>query len=311
MLRFFLEYLTNKKVRYSYNPSNNTIRTDSIGSDNFNGLIISLDKLNYYDFKTNESGGLLDFLEKLFNCSKNFIINDLRLFIMDKETIVNYNYNYKNDIEHTKKEVLIYPINLLELYPVTISSMLLEDGINEITQAMFDIRYDEKSDRILIPIKFKKNLVGLIGRYNNLNCPKELCKYLPILTYPKSEVLFGYDILVELYKGKTVILVESEKSVMKSFQVGIYNTLAVGGSNISISQINLLKELNISNIFICFDSDKELKDLIKLKEKRFSNNEFKVKVVNNNTEKVYNKSCIFDMSWNKIQIMEYIKKYSI
>ena len=43
-------------------------------------------------------------------------------------------------------------------------------------------------------------------------------------------MLFGYDLCENgIKRTKTVILVESEKSVMKSIQIGLFNTLAVGG----------------------------------------------------------------------------------
>ncbi len=44
------EYLKNKNIRYTVNVDESSIRMDSIGSNNFNGLSLSLNSMVYYDF---------------------------------------------------------------------------------------------------------------------------------------------------------------------------------------------------------------------------------------------------------------------
>ena len=97
---------------------------------------------------------------------------------------------------------------------------------------------------------------------------------------------------------------------MKSIQYGLYNTLAVGGSNVSKSQIELLKELNIKKVFICFDSDKEKEKILIQIKKWFKDEKFDIYFVDNNTKYLNEKSCIFDMCWGKENILKYIKKFS-
>ena len=305
------EYLKNKNIRYTVNVDESSIRMDSIGSDNFNGLSLSLNSMIYYDFKSTEKGNVLDLLSIITNLNKHLIMFEFKCLIekLDYEIQKIDNDDY---IEYEKKELLEYPKRLLDLFPNIISDLFLKDNINETSQLLFNIKYDKETDRVLIPVMFKNRLVGMIGRYNNSEVPKKVPKYYPILVYPKSEVLFGYDICKDtILKTETVILVESEKSVMKSIQIGLFNTLAVGGSNISKSQIKLLEELKVKRVFISFDSDKEEDKLLTQINKWFGNSNIKIYFTNNNTKYISEKSCIFDMMWDKQKTLNYIKKYSI
>ena len=304
------EYLKVKGIRYTINVEETSLRMDSIDSDNLNGLCLSLNNMSFYDFKTLQKGNVLDLLSILTNLNKYMIMFEI------KSLVDNSNYELSkidsNEfIEYEKNELLEYPKGLLNLYPCIISELFLNDNINEATQLMFDIKYDKESDRILIPVIFKNNLVGMIGRYNNSEVPKNVPKYYPILTYPKSEVLFGYDLCEsDIRKTKTVILVESEKSVMKSIQIGLFNTLAVGGSNVSKSQIKLLNELGVERVFISFDSDKEKDILLTQIKKWFKDIDIDIYFTDNNTKYIMEKSCIFDMGWDKQKTLKYIKKFS-
>lgn len=305
------EYLKVKNIRYNVNIEETSLRMSSINSNNYNGLVLSLNTMTFYDFKNIEKGTVLDLLSILTNLDKNLIMFEFKMLSK------NMNYKFQKvennlDYEFEKKELLEYPRKLLDLFPCVISDLFLNDGINETTQVLFDIKYDKETDRILIPVIFKDKLVGIIGRYNNSEVPKKIPKYYPILSYPKSEVLFGYDLCKnKIIDTKTVILVESEKSVMKSIQKDMYNTLAIGGSNIINSQIELLKELDVKNIFISLDSDKNRDSLLTQINKWFKNEtDFNIYLVDNNTKYVNEKSCIFDMNWSKETTLKYIKKFN-
>ena len=51
------------------------------------------------------------------------------------------------------KDYKILPEKILELFPEVVSELFLNDNINEITQKEFEIRYDESTNRILIPVR--------------------------------------------------------------------------------------------------------------------------------------------------------------
>lgn len=304
------EYLKVKGIRYSVNIEETSLRMDSIGSDNYNGLVLSLNTMTYYDFKSTEKGTIIDLISIITGLNRHMIMFEFRCLIDN----LNYELSKIDNnefIEYEKKELLDYPVRLLDLFPNIISDLFLKDNINETSQLLFNIKYDKETDRILIPVMFKNKLVGMIGRYNNSEVPKKVPKYYPILVYPKSEVLFGYDICRDtILNTGTVILVESEKSVMKSTQIGLFNTLAVGGSNVSKSHIKLLEELKVKRVFISFDSDKEKEVLLTQIKEWFKNTEIDIYFTDNNTKYIMEKSCIFDMMWDKQKTLNYIKKYS-
>ena len=304
------EYLKVKGIRYTVNVEETSLRMDSIDSDNLNGLCLSLNNMSFYDFKTLQKGNVLDLLSILTGLNKYLVMFEIKSLV-DKSNYELSKIDNNEFIEYEKKELLDYPVRLLDLFPNIISDLFLKDNINETSQLLFNIKYDKETDRVLIPVMFKNKLVGMIGRYNNSEVPKKVPKYYPILVYPKSEVLFGYDICRDtILNTGTVILVESEKSVMKSIQIGLFNTLAVGGSNVSKSQIKLLEELKVKRVFISFDSDKEKEVLLTQIKEWFKNTEIDIYFTDNNTKYIMEKSCIFDMMWDKQKTLNYIKKYS-
>ena len=145
-----------------------------------------------------------------------------------------------------------------EYYPVLHTSWVTE-GISERTRKEFNIGYSFKKRRIVIPYKSlssKDKFIGVVGRttceeYETLN----IAKYLSMINFPKTQTLYGY---AENYKsiqeaGYAVVF-ESEKSVLKRHSRLDGTGLAVGGHNISDTQLKLLLGLNV-DIVICFDND--------------------------------------------------------
>ena len=57
--------------------------------------------------------------------------------------------------------------------------------------------------------------------------------------------------------------------------------------------------------------DKEEDKLLTQINKWFGNSNIKIYFTNNNTKYISEKSCIFDMMWDKQKTLNYIKKYSI
>jgi len=103
-----------------------------------------------------------------------------------------------------------------------------------------------------------KNIYGenisIIGRclddYKNLNIPK-----YKNTVYKKSNNLFGlYESLEEIKKLDYVIITEGQFDVIKAFDKGIKNIVAVGSSHISQNQFLLLKRFT-NNIYLCLDND--------------------------------------------------------
>ena len=52
-----------------------------------------------------------------------------------------------------------------------------------------------------------------------------------------------------------VIIVEAEKSVLKLWDVGIKNVVAIGGHDISKTQVEKITMLGITEVILCYDQD--------------------------------------------------------
>lgn len=141
----------------------------------------------------------------------------------------------------------------------------IEDNISVETMKIFDIKYDILNNRIIIPHRdMSGRLIGI--RCRNLN-EREIeagRKYIPInvdgtlYNYPTQLNLYGLHITKEaIKKHKTVIIVESEKSVQQlySYLKDDCTAVAISGSVIHQRQIKLLQELGVETIVIAVDKD--------------------------------------------------------
>lgn len=139
----------------------------------------------------------------------------------------------------------------------------IDEGITPEALRAFDIRYDVSNLVIIIPHKDKDgNIVGVRGRfmseYSNV-------KYMPItwngvtLAHPLRGNLYGlYENRKVIEKSKTVILFESEKSVLKfSSFFGHENNFSVAtcGNKVTNEQIQLLQDMGVKQVILAFDKD--------------------------------------------------------
>lgn len=239
-----------------------TLRFDVQHSSN--AYVLSLDdSLRYYNFRNNEKGNILDLLSKLADVDRTKYITELYLNLRLENKLINecgeieeWEENYVYQIPE------IYNKDRLEQYPKVISEMFLNDGIGIETQLFFNIRYDKRTRRVVIPVFYNKELIGAIGRRNAIHLQEKENKYMPILRYSKSLVFFGYDVYYDLIqKTKTVMLVESEKSVMKMWQMeSKIPILALGSNALSRNHIEILKLLQVDTVIFALDKSLDYVD---------------------------------------------------
>lgn len=156
--------------------------------------------------------------------------------------------------ESTLKDYLPYPIE-----------SWIEEGISAKTQMEYGIGFDLTSKRITIPIRNKfGQLVGVKGRlllesdvtdYNQ--------KYMYLRKCNQSSELFNFYIANSaIRKKKEVIIVEGEKSCMKFYEHGIFNVVAIGSSDISTAQKQMLYSTGIdTKLVLAYDNDKTVDEL--------------------------------------------------
>ncbi|MGL5962671.1 MAG: hypothetical protein ACRCZ0_12085 [Cetobacterium sp.] len=239
-------------LQISNGVSDDKIRFDSF-EHNSPAYSMDLNKLYYYNFRENKKGSFIDLISEFSNKPKVEVLNELYLILLSTEgfsTVEDIqDFEYK---EYTLEFPTAYDGGSLESYPKSISRMFLRDNIWLSTQLHWGIRYDYRFKRIIIPVYQDGDLVGAIGRLNKCILEPFEQKYMPIdsLVYSKSKVLFGMDEYeTKIRDTKMVVLVESEKSVMKAWQYRLpYPVLAVGSSNISRHQIERLNLMGVTKI---------------------------------------------------------------
>lgn len=147
--------------------------------------------------------------------------------------------------------------------------LFFRDNIKYDTQMLFEVGIDKASERISIPIRNPQGqLVGVKGRYFGA-VPNGINKYIALHNYQKSLVLYGLHLtLDEIIKQNKVYVFESEKSVMQSWEYGIKNCVAIGGHNLSETQIMDLEGLGV-DIILCFDKDIDMVEICNITRKTF------------------------------------------
>ena len=139
----------------------------------------------------------------------------------------------------------------------------IKDGISALTQQHFRIGYDPYSMRITIPwFDEIGRCIGFQGRLDRSEVEDWECKYLPVIPFFKGNTLYGlYQAYNDIQNKGEVIIVESEKSVLKAYQMGITNVVAIGCHSLSPRQIKIIKSLAV-DVCIAYDSDVPLEEMI-------------------------------------------------
>jgi DNA primase len=125
-----------------------------------------------------------------------------------------------------------------------------ERGITVGTMEALRLGYDPTTRRIVFPVFFGHQLVGWQKRAIPGESVSPEPKYKNSPGFPKSQVLYNYDLAKDYPR---VCVVESAMSVAKALSVGVPNVVATFGSKVSNEQIRLLRDFEI--VYIWFDRD--------------------------------------------------------
>ena len=278
---------------------------EGTNSGNANSLNIENLKFNSYsknikgdcltlvaERRNTELGGAIKWLADFLGLDweykeKKPIVLPFQGFFMNFEKTQEENYNYET---YDERVVRRYEDCGLSLY-------WIRDGISATTQEHFRIGYDTYSNRIAIPwFDEIGRCIGVQGRLDREEEEWE-CKYLPLINFYKSNTLYGLNLAYKDIQNKNqIIICESEKSVMKAYQMGYTNVVCVGCHSLSLRQIKLIKSLAV-NVVLAYDSDIPLEESIKqAKELIIFNPFFSNEVYVLDMDGLQEKSCIFDLS---------------
>jgi DNA primase len=174
----------------------------------------------------------------------------------------------ESGINNKSKEEIINPLpnSILDQFKISPVKKWYNEGISCKSQFLYKIGLYYTTERIVIPIYDELYvLVGVKGRILNDKNLKDDDKYTYLYNCPKSKILYGLNKNYNNIKeSNEVIVVESEKSVLKLNTLGYKNAVATGSKHISKVQIEKLLRLLVP-ITIAFDQDvniQELKDII-------------------------------------------------
>lgn len=164
----------------------------------------------------------------------------------------------------------IKPISekILTYYRPWVNGFLKNDNISYETQREFEIGYDPCTNRITFPIRDELgNLVGVQGRLFKANLCETDTKYLFIEPVNKSKILYGlYKTFPFIDKLQKVFVTESAKGVMQLWDLGIKNSVAVFGKNISQAQADKISRL-CADVCFLFDKDVPVEEIKKISQK--------------------------------------------
>lgn len=230
---------------------------------NGNSIHIKLnDSISCKDFKYMVKGDIFSFLMQKRSMEYWDVLNIVKQelgidsFTFSKKSTNSvfggaYKKIKKNHCEQVTYEIL--DDSVLEPYLNKYNIRFFNDGISFKTQKKFKIGIDFFTQRITVPWRnYMGELVGIMGRYAGDR--EDLAKWLPVIPFPKKDVLYGYSenyqYLVdcdELYVG------ESEKHTLQLDTMGINTCTSLGRDEISSWQIKRLIALNPKKIIYCLD----------------------------------------------------------
>ena len=234
--------------------------------------------------------------------SLKWLCNELGIEFNFKEEVKQVNpniYKWQNSLlKYTKNknkniELRVYNKKILNYFPKIYHTDWIDYGISEEVLDKYNIGWYNYKQQITIPC-YRQNgdLIGI--RVRNMN-PEINIKYIPLqlldgteFNFPTNEVFYGENFnWTNVQRTKSVILVESEKTVMKyESWYGAKNNICLGlyGSVLSNAKLKKLLSWNCETFYICLDSDFESIEYSNNDEKITPYEKFEKKVMN-----IYNK----------------------
>lgn len=174
------------------------------------------------------------------------------------------NLSKVNETENIKREVL--SADIMDKFSDETPEEWLEEGIDADVMRLYGIRIDHKANRIVYPIyDVNGDLIAIKGRTRYENYKQlGLQKYMFYQKIGNLDFFVGWqEAMFMIDVTKEVYLFEGIKSCMKAYSWGYQNSLSCETSHISDGQIKWLLQNNIKIINICFDSDKDSKEIKK------------------------------------------------
>lgn len=252
---------------HSINITDKEIRCAKVGGNNPSGCRIKLnDNLSATDFTTSYNGDLFGLIATHTGLTYGEVLKTITT-MLGKKIEGNYQPEEESLFDgffdslyvpyEDEEEEVTYDESVLDKYNngYKWNMRFYKDGILPSSQVKFKIGFSEESNRITIPhYNEHGEIIGVMGRIDLDSDEMTNFKYLPLIPFPKHKYLYGlYQNKEYIKESKKVYIFEAEKSVMQCDSFGVYNTTALGGNQISITQVEQLLKLGVSEIVLCMD----------------------------------------------------------
>ena len=233
----------NIRIRLNDEYLNVTDYVNSIHTD----IISYIIKEKHTDFRS-----VLSAIKRILNLSDDWRPQSRRLI---------FGGVYEHIIHMADSSPKTYDESILDEYLKVPNERFQRDNISLEAQMKFGIGYDVGTDRITIPIRDQHgSLMGIKGRRNYETDNEEDPKYLYLVPCQMSKTLFGYSTNYSSMYGGTVMVFESEKSVLQCASYGYHNAVALGSNSLSEYQAKMILSLNPQKVIFMLDSDLPLEN---------------------------------------------------
>ena len=256
-------------------------------TDNTSSLFITPSKNKFHCFSCGVGGNVINWMMSFENMSFNDAVEKVgKLAGVDIKNLKQCNALkiYKTirrlSTENNKEEVtqnrVILDESEINKFSEDIPTEWVDEGISEESMKVFNIRIDDKANRIVYPVYDKHfQLIGFKGRtrFDNYKA-LGIQKYMNYTKIGTTDFFIGMKEQYENIKNKQkVIIFEGLKSVMKAYGWGYDYTIAAETSYLNDEQVKILIQMGIKDITIAFDSDVQMKKIIESTEmlRKFAN----------------------------------------
>lgn len=145
------------------------------------------------------------------------------------------------------------------------------EGVMPWTREKFGIAYSYKHKRVVIPLRswLDGALLGFNQRTTVENYEElGISKYFITTSYQKSLNLYGlWENREEIEQKRYVVVVESEKSVLKRHSLNDGTCVALQGKTLSDEQLRIILGLDVDEVIVALDNDVPIEEVRYMCEK--------------------------------------------
>lgn len=247
---------------------------------------VTPDKNSFYCFSCGRGGGIIQYLSDYEHMDFDSAIEkasklaNIGLSTMCQSQTVKINKKIRKERKNIKEKQEHEILNRSEYDRFRIGKVdeWLEEGIRQEEIDLFEIRLDDRSNRIVYPVyDIEGNLINVKGRTRFSNFKDMgICKYINYYPVGTVDYFQGMNITGKyIEESREIKIFESVKSVMKMFGHGIRDCASAEKHDLSPEQIAWIIKSDIQNVVLCYDSDITYKEKVVLKNinmlKRFVN----------------------------------------